>query len=781
MGLDTRVIHGESGEPIPNLQLRWLDTSERKNREVGSHARITLAEGLAVTTDADGHVRLPIPADHERITLACDDQGLYGLRYSLPKDQEDVFEFKVYPSQKVQVQVSRSDGLPAEGLRVGLLAKAGEKRTNTYAVAWTDHEGTAVLQHFHLSHKTKRTTIVGVGVGLPDHQAVHTFFPKGKDLPESVSLTIPEIGYLRIEATQADGVPFPDGTEIRIQALEPPKEEEKNTFTFSLQQERVHGEFLLGYCKTRLINGTVVVPVALQQELEVGLVYPEHRDQLYEKVTGPTDPGQEVLVQLQEETPRTFLRGRFLTVEGTPVARARVEFRLVENRSVSSDSATTDTEGYFRFPLESPSLSRNSRLELTDLYRDLRYAVRTGPGVVHCGTFDLARDLTPGLTLLEDEILDAPLLTSGNTIDEEDTPLADVRLGFTIKEPMDPQGKHLRSIHLARLNTAADGSFAVFGTCDETNLTAAAEKKEYRKQEFQLENGVPDQRLRLSHGAEPFIRVLLPEGMPDDALRISYRQDHPNGNSSTSSTNLRLRDGVMILNAEEGVYDLRLELRASREEVFLAEGVEIGGKAKQDSRLDPVDLRNHFVEQVVNAHDLNGQLITDCFLRSEDAELSLYGKPRQIRSGEPFFLAQGSNEYFLWAKGFGGKEVTLNGLPQDVYLGNTHKIRLRFHGSALLKAGIHAQLSLVQADSGTSLQFKVIENQAIDLELLTEGRCDLFLWRQHDIRPENFDSRIEGLLIDGKETHSLDVSSIGAFEILDFDVTEKSNEEKDEQ
>lgn len=763
-----RAVREKNGPGLAGLVIHWLDTTGFQYSDTSELADLVLANGQTTQANAEGIVFIPMPGPGQRISLACHDLDLFGFRYQVAAIPDEIQELTVCKYVSISVSVRYSNGSPATNFPVSF-ASHDEHYDNILATEWTDNQGRALLHRFFWSLDEELQSH-GVYLGMPNHAATSVVLPAGIPFPDPIELTVPDHGFVRIQAFQSDGSLFPDGTGVRILATPPPSEamEGNQPFSFGEKPRTLSHNPKMGFARGKIHEGYARFPVALNQDLEFGVEYSEHREQLLGGGKGPTFPGQEVALEIHEEVSRSFLVGRFLDESGKPRGRTSVFLYMETSGGSNGETILTDESGEFRFPVQKARLPQAPQDSQRIPYRRLRYSVNDGLGRGHYGLLELSLDLDPGDTRIPDIRLDAPLLFGGTTVDEGGTPIPGVSLICSVKET-NGHSRHVRRAHLASLITDQEGNFQLFGKRPEPLLQVKAMKSDRAPKDFDLENGVDGQFLNLSTGNRAFLRVLLPEGMPEDSISVKYHSTSPEGHTTSRTRNLRQRDGTMPIDLTEGTYKVSLSLQSTGAIVFEAPDVVIGSGAPQDPRLDPIDLRDSISKHVFMVYDPKGNLLPSFQAKAEAMEGDLFWSSiRTHRSGATLFLNKQTASVFILAEGYSGVKVPVTEGVQEVHLLPEATLQLRVFGLPELEENNSYLLLIGHSGTGNSEQVSLKNGEITEMKIPLRGTWSVSLLLRRDPYPEG-ESPFTTVLLNGQEFIQLEVPTEGELPIQEFE------------
>lgn len=707
------LIDANTEKPLPRFKVYWLDTTQDSYLDSGSALRKVLDQGDFETTDSLGRVWIPKPAYGSRISLGCNDGGYFGHRYGLPTDLPEAFRFRLHRDTIIEVEVVHADSSPARDFRVTLIRDMDAKPRER-ASARTDSSGLAQLRYFRIDQEDDRGVPFAISVSLPSTTPPRLDLDSKSPLPAKARLTLPPLGHLQVSTVQADGTPFPDGTMVQIQAG--PKGSESHLTQRARGRQWMVRKISHGFDQRPIQEGKVVFPVALDQKLEVGLVYPMHGDLLTGSCDGPVTPGQTVDIDLKEETARSFLQGRFFLADGSPAVGLPVELVEVDSTGSSTSRATTDRDGVIRLPVGEATPASQWSQDEAEPVRQLHYAISTEPGVAHYGAFRFPYSLPPGVTDLGEAVLDAPILLGGHTVDRDGNAVPATRVTLRADLGESPPFKHGWTWGFCSIRTNPEGAFRFHGDLIGDFQTIEAEKDGYQKQQVKLDAGLGNHQVVLTTGENQFLRVLLPEGFPSSRLRLRLAQTTGARSSSTTTRGLRLSEGKMDLDFDPGTFELSLIMADSEQVMFRAKDVKIGAGAPQDPRLDPVDLRDVIVNQELTVLGLDGQVLPRYSLMSS-------GQYREhtLKAGYSFYVSRANQSYTVWAEGHRSQSIQLNGTPLEVQLEGEIPLRIRVRGTDSIPEFELIQLRLHGDTSSHRRTWDIPEDKTIETDLTHPG------------------------------------------------------------
>lgn len=631
-------VQSETQEPLPHLDFFHFrrtagDSPDWKN--IDEHIR---EYGDPHRTDANGQIAIPTTASLSYVSVWED--GLFARHYLRSSGgKEQTVEVSI--EEQLRVEVIDAEGAPAADIQVSFLEYLAPKNARSLVTARTDAQGVAILKHLQFHDPVGRSSNPrGVILGVASLAPPGKKFPRTKT-PSAVRLQLPPTAIVHLSAFQADGTLFPDGTNLSLQAIAP-----NDLGNLLFGQDDFSKDLLLGSDRLPMQNGRASFHAELRLHLEFALHLPSHRRMITAHSEGPTAAGQEVELEIRLQEEPCWVVGRLVDTHGVALAKSNCQGRLATQGGSGPIEFITDEHGVFRIPIDDRLLRQKFDEPGDSVFRSISIQCVRDKGHALIGHFPLNRNLEPGENHIGDVNIGAELLLKGRVIDTEGLPVAYATLRPRWSQDADPSFQEPHVFAPLGTNRAfrvdAQGQFEVWTSQASTLMQTHIQAHGFLPRDMILEPGQAFTEIVLQRKNENRIRVLLPEGTPQNHLEFTFHD--VGGSTQKPFRRMTPKQGSLELGRlAAGVYRLSVCLRGDQVPILEMGNILVGPDTAVDPRLDPLDLRQAFLLMelnVIGPHGLAAQTFQYRFL---DAEGKEYTAPNRgllpVRSGrEPLNL-----------------------------------------------------------------------------------------------------------------------------------------------
>ncbi|TAJ16253.1 MAG: hypothetical protein EPO68_11385 [Planctomycetota bacterium] len=597
------IVDAATRAPIADARVRFADIPAAEyrawfdwNAGLGPGCRRVEAEGRALRSDESGRVRIPVPAGRGVVVAQSGDRfGIWWYDADAPRPWTLALE----RDAEWIVHARDVAGRPIPNLPLEVRAPAAPPRAPvTIATLETDANGEARVEHaaWLLAHRDEsRFAIHPLGLfgELPRIDL------DGRAPPTAPSeLVLPEVGLVRVHVLDPDGAPLPTGD---------PSSSQQNVW---LRDASVQGELKPGPLVARVpLRGSGPHTLYVRTGLELEAI---HRvsgvgGASTARASGPRAPFDTVDIAVRAGSGSPLVRVRVLDERG-PFAQRRVGIsRRLRRPNGSSSSGgqqlLTDARGILIVPLEELPANSVTLLTLTDAENEHRQALVRLDQPVENGWVDAGDAL----------LAEAPLLVAGLVCDGTGAPLSGARVDVQgalkpeYAPPADPkpsatpqQLEHQRLVRFMmgpRWDATSDaaGRFEVraFPICSELKLSAQRADQP-RSAEVECAIGADDVRLVLASGGTLAGRVLLPDSLQPEHVRLSIEplRERAIKDSRDSAAAQLAADGTW---SASGLLAGRWQIKVQDARVFawepLVPPIEVDVVADTTTRAPDIDLR----------------------------------------------------------------------------------------------------------------------------------------------------------------------------------------------
>ena len=709
------VIRKDTKEVLPNFKVTWLEVPKDiyyPTQEWDSRGE---AEGTVARTNDSG--QFVLAQSSKNIILVAKDDGLYGRFHRSYRATGETVELEVLPDQSMTVKVQHFDGTPAEDYRVVYAERYGKDGSRESSYSRSDKRGIAVLEHIQIPMAyANLDNVQCIAIGLPAQEPLVHNFSIAKGVPETMEFTLPVTGRVKVVAKQHDGSPFPEGTKIHVQKG---------------KRERFNPNHLGGFDVRLNKDGSAEFPVGLNISLEYS-IYSQTSRQYFSAVgLGPTQPGETVVLALNQREAPSSLVGRLLTAEGEPLVNAKLRGRIRTRSMSMGKRISTDANGQFHIPI------RTRKLEPGDdddppPFRFLNVSYLHPDGIqIWCHLIDLSFNLEAGENDLGDVQLSSDLLASGIVIDSQTKlPLNEVDLRFG-GESLRYQRWNQNPFHLEYVIqsffTNDSGRFEARGNLAIQNLQSPAEKKGYLPHQFSLSNGIADQVFTLDSGEGMRAKVVLDPQIPHHEVRLKLIGVGEKKGTTWGMSFAQDEDEYATSLLPIG--DFEIQVLTELDQIVIDLGrFHIEPDSPQDPRLDPIDLRGLIFARTIHVTGPLGE-DPDYFMIATEDDLDGTRKANHSITLTPYSIWTP----YLWSD---SKEVRpqIQSAQSEVPLEPAMQALIRFEFSPQLPDGSQVSLRIYRKEdreyqqsapvnllNPVLLNFRAPGIYALELEYVTEG------------------------------------------------------------
>ncbi len=614
-----RVVAEGSGTALAGARVHFLDVEKyQQTVDRSLRARFTGAplevgaveESISLRTDSNGLVRLP---EFEVVASVGAWAGKrWGRRFFKAHEREPL-TLEIPEDIVLCVLVSGPNDAPLSGVPV-CLRQHGQRHVQTVRRAVTSENGLAYFRHLQMDSLARLGKLaVGLGdpfLGGPEVQVRLEHLPD-----EPVRLSLSKWGRMEIEARHADGALWLQEGYVGLGAVR-----EVTLFDrHSWWRDKLW---------VPLQNGRAVFPfVGLDQQFDV-IVHPLHGERARGtwRGRGPVVAGAVERVSVTLGEPYPVFVGRAVDEDGNPVGTRRLRIGLGRPgqknfpwRNVAPRTVVTDATGRFRLPADDATWRDSSRILRFTNVTQRSYMAPTMPELT--AERAIPEGVGPGEVSLGNVVLRrSPLLLTAVVVDEQDRPLSDAqaRLEFFKGERPGWRSAWQADTWFDR-RTGADGTFAVYGPCDDGKLRIRVSREGYLIDEpTEFERGTRDLRIRMHASGELIGRVVLPAGTGANQFRVTlegpmvpsgpdqlpgYRRIELDKDGGFRVSSLRAGVGRLVVKWED---QTRTDGRPG--ELVVIDNLEVrAGECTRDPRVAPLDLSSVIHKRTISVRDVGGE------------------------------------------------------------------------------------------------------------------------------------------------------------------------------
>ena len=549
------------------------------------------------------------------------------------------------------VRVVDDERKPAAGVPLATWAKPVE--TFTRVRARTDDDGRARLSGPYPGRQEEAPSFV-VAAGLFDPPVTATIV--ADTTPESpIEVTLPPTGRLRVRLISAE--PLPEDVEYDV-VVEMISDDTRDDRLGRLYRARQTVTIVDG--EGELDRVGLGLDLTIRADLGIGF------ETAVRKIAGPTEPGEEVVVDLKigKQVPVFF--GRMVAEDGTPIVSRFFELDVVqtlaEEESVrASRRFKTDEAG--RFHVAAASFDPPPGAAYSVRWRTARNFVgRRMPRFV--GTSDLdtiePREMNFGDVVMQRP----PILVAGAVVSTTGDPIKNASIRIDVSESdrddsdLDAmmQAGQIRSelfMQLSHVRSRADGTFVVRWKGDPKFVySVMASVPRYSCVPVEFRVGADDVRIVVSAMGTVKGRFIQPPGLEDATLFFGLRAGETRGGTSSGIR----PDGVFEESADPGVYRIIVTDRDQRVFYKTSDFVLEAGKTidLEDVVIPDTGLRTITLTVV----DERGQAI-------KDARVAYGESRRSTLSGGDITLTTDEPSIDVKVSAAGYRSRTIKGLDAD--------------------------------------------------------------------------------------------------------------------
>ncbi|HEU4420063.1 MAG TPA: carboxypeptidase-like regulatory domain-containing protein, partial [Planctomycetota bacterium] len=503
------------------------------------------ALGQRVRTGADGIVQLPATETPWLCAASLGDE----FAFTAVPPGERLVVMHLVLDETVTVHATCADDRPVAFLPIALLQRAGNGEVRTVWQGEAAANGRAVVRHFQLvlerqpaekRESPPRYAALAMAP-LPAPVAVEFARPVPR---EPIRLCLPPIGGLEVLLTDHRGTPLLSPAVVIAQVER--KEEPTQPFPFAA-----------GLTNRRQQKPVGAEPVSLpfigaSTPLRVVARFPhDRRAAQLSPLTGPGQADEQKRVTLPLAPHHVVLAGRLLLPTRAPVATATWPAVLWRaDRDLETCTLHTIADGRFDLVLGTRSDATEYWLEVAAV----PYLIDLHEGK-HDEAVLGARVHVPGLPggqriELGDIVLgEAPVLTSGEVVDDQGQPVPDASVNVQQEEPArpgrnEPNRDPWRNLPLLATKTGPDGTFAMFGSFPPGRLRVRADTDLHFADSVPLQSQGQQLRIRIDRNGILNGRVLLPDWVADGTVTLTMRPfDEQQQKRDTRSVGLGRRGG----------------------------------------------------------------------------------------------------------------------------------------------------------------------------------------------------------------------------------------------
>lgn len=588
-----RVVRADDRDLVAGATLRWLPrgfdygplSDDERNLQRHDHEAFLIAFGRAMVTDAAGRATLPGHPGSVRLTARAGDWYGEATLRSEALDTECVVT--VRRDHALLARAVDTAGRPVPGVQLGL----AHDTTLPPRRCLTDADGLVRLPHVQECTTPDR----------PDEVVVRAllFGDRGDDVAvdlrtltdRPVDVPVPPFGSLEVLVLGPEGLPWRspnhEDCTVSVESTRAPRAglvTAQNSLTLDQQgTARAH-------------------PVRCGLEFEL-----RTRGVPSQIVTGPTQPGERVRVELRMPNDTPVLIGRALDAAHRPIA-AQLMFRCVGGNGTGEFLLRTRSEGRWQIPLSPGDRDRPLTLTITVME----------PGAVQAeqqAHLSLAT-LPAGITDLGDVQLTAtPLLVAGRVQWSDGTPVDRPQVTIDYR---DDEGRGWQSLHNTFPSHPGDGRFVFRGAAPGRKLRLHVVGGNYApRSPVEAVPGAEDVVIEVAKGSTVSARFLIDDATPWRDLH--YRllpatgmDEDDLGLRGAASAN-RQDDAASCTwrNIAGGQHRLTVTSPGSAAPLVDLSIAVPSGAACEDPRLDGIDLRGRVRGFTVRVTDTFGNAVTD--------------------------------------------------------------------------------------------------------------------------------------------------------------------------
>lgn len=647
------VVRDDGGpQPVANAEVFFLgEAASERHRRAHNVTQWEAPEllGQSVRTDRDGIAQLPVA--NGRYLCAARTAGWFG--FLVLKASPGDHTITLQPDEPLQI-VARQQQAPAQPAARLPVFIYQEYRSGRAQELWrgvTDEHGRALVRHFQLLRRAPsskqpepfRERFAAVAL-MPIAPAVLTEFVGRPSSSEPILLQVPPTGQVSATLTDHAGRPLLSPAKLHLAIAK----HAPTDGAFPLR-----GSALLKFAEKPVGLAAVTLPLApLHQDVRVSAQFPDSRSNAVSIATGgPKVAGEQVAVSIAPAAGHVVLAGRFLLPDGNPVANQQVSLTIWRADAVHDRAqAATIADGQWDLVLDGIDQPARCWVAVRYLWQVQGEVVpehfaepETWLGcMVELPSYAPKQRIELGtITLTE-----LPALAAGIVVDDRGDPVAGATIQVQQEQPQPakasgsrartPSGPDLvlsgnldisgslnwshnsrserwRTLRHLSTTSLADGSFAIYAKAPAGSLRVLANDQDHCSTSLPIAGTTSNLRLVIPRNGVVIGDILLPEWLPDGAIKVTARTHPVPGDQEATSDGTFVRsglasDGSLVLQPlRPGRYDIKVQMRNLKTPMASIEDVVVQPGQNREPRLRALDLRQALHRYLLRAFDDAGQ------------------------------------------------------------------------------------------------------------------------------------------------------------------------------